>query len=78
MLLVEQVDRRRRQAEGIARARAAGPYRGRPENEARNTAIAAMLRDGRIWREIIDATGCGRTLLAEIARERKARPEPPA
>lgn len=61
-------DRRRRQAEGTARARAAGLYKGRPENKARNTAIAAMLRDGRTWREIMDATGCSRTLLAKIAR----------
>ncbi len=61
-------DRRRRQSEGTARAKAAGLYKGRPENTARNTAIAAMMRDGRTWREIIDATGCSRTLLAKIAR----------
>jgi DNA invertase Pin-like site-specific DNA recombinase len=65
-------DRRRRQAEGIARAKAVGLYRGRPENRARNAAIAAMLRDGRTWREVMAATGCSRTLLAKIARERKA------
>lgn len=64
-------DRRRRQAEGTARARAAGLYKGRPENKARNTAIAAMLRDGRTWREIMDATGCSRTLLAKIARRER-------
>jgi DNA invertase Pin-like site-specific DNA recombinase len=64
--------RRRRQAEGIARAKAVGLYRGRPENRARNAAIAAMLRDGRTWREVMAATGCSRTLLAKIARERKA------
>jgi DNA invertase Pin-like site-specific DNA recombinase len=64
-------DRRRRQSEGMARAKAAGLYKGRPENKARNTAIAAMLSDGRTWREIIDATGCSRTLLAKIARDQK-------
>lgn len=61
-------DRRRRQAEGTARAKAAGLYKGRPENRARNAAIAAMLRDGRSWRQIMDGTGCSRTLLAKIAR----------
>lgn len=61
-------DRRRRQAEGTARAKAAGLYKGRPENTARNAAIAAMLRDGRSWQQIIDGTGCSRTLLAKIAR----------
>lgn len=65
-------DRRRRQSEGTARAKVAGLYKGRPENKARNTAIAAMLRDGRTWREIMDATACSRTLLATIARDVKA------
>ncbi|MBB4642733.1 recombinase family protein [Rhizorhapis suberifaciens] len=62
-------DRRRRQSEGTARAKAAGLYKGRPENKARNVAIASMLGDGRTWREVMDATGCSRTLLAKIARE---------
>src|SRR4051812_18865769 len=33
-------DRRRRQKQGIAKAKAAGKYRGRPENTKRNKAIA--------------------------------------
>ena len=65
-------DRRRRQAEGTARAKDAGLYRGRPENKTRNAAIANMLRDGRTWREIIDATGCSRSLLAKITAAQKA------
>ena len=68
-------DRRRRQAEGTARAKAAGLYKGRPENKARNAAIAAMLRDGRSWQQIIDATRCSRTLLTKIARGLKPQPE---
>lgn len=71
-------DRRRRQAEGTARAKAAGLYKGRPENKARNAVIATMLRDGRTWREVMDATGCSRTLLAKIARARRDRPDHPA
>lgn len=65
-------DRRRRQSEGTARAAAAGLYKGRPENRQRNSAIATMLRNGRTWREILDATGCSRTLLAKIVRDQKA------
>jgi DNA invertase Pin-like site-specific DNA recombinase len=64
-------DRRRRQAEGTAKAKAAGLYKGRPANKARNTAISSLLSDGRSWREIMDATGCSRTLLAKIARNRR-------
>jgi DNA invertase Pin-like site-specific DNA recombinase len=37
-------DRRRRQAQGIASAKAAGAYLGRPEDTARNAGIAAMCR----------------------------------
>jgi DNA invertase Pin-like site-specific DNA recombinase len=40
-------DRRRRQADGTARAKAVGLCKGRPENKVRNSAIATMLRDGR-------------------------------
>lgn len=65
-------DRRRRQSEGTARAKAAGLYRGRGENKARNAAIATMLRSGRTWREVIDATGCSRTLLTKIASRVRA------
>ena len=39
-------DRRRRQAQGIAKAKAKGKYRGRPENVDRNAGIAAQLRGG--------------------------------
>lgn len=60
-------DRRRRQAEGVDRARTAGLYKGRIENTARNAAIARSLKDGQSWREIMIATGCSRTLLAKIA-----------
>lgn len=64
-------DRRRRQAEGVTRARTAGLYRGRAENTARNAAIARSLRDGPSWREIMSATGCNRALLAKIANRLK-------
>ncbi|WP_267382440.1 MULTISPECIES: recombinase family protein [unclassified Sphingomonas] len=68
-------DRRRRQAEGTAKAKAAGLYKGRPENKARNAVIATMLQGGRTWREVMDATGCSRTLLAKIARSQRRSDE---
>ena len=40
-------DRRRRQAQGIAKAKADGKMKGRPEDVERNNAIMAMLRTGR-------------------------------
>ena len=39
-------DRRRRQTQGIAKAKAEGLYRGRPEDVGRNAGIASMLKAG--------------------------------
>jgi DNA invertase Pin-like site-specific DNA recombinase len=60
-------DRRRRQAEGQAKAKAAGLYKGRPEDTTRNAAIAKMLGKGVSWSQVQDATGCSRATVAKIA-----------
>lgn len=65
-------DRRRRQSEGVIRAKTAGLYKGRLENVDRNAAIARSLRQGQTWREIMAATGCSRTLLAKITKRLQA------
>jgi DNA invertase Pin-like site-specific DNA recombinase len=67
-------DRRRRQAQGQARAKAAGLYRGRQEDTKRNEGIAAMLKAGSPWSQIQAATGCSRSTLARIAKRVKAAP----
>lgn len=61
-------DRRRRQAEGTAKAKAAGIYKGRRENTARNEGIAAMLRAGSSWQVILEAMGCSRGTIAKVRR----------
>jgi DNA invertase Pin-like site-specific DNA recombinase len=65
-------DRRRRQAQGQARAKAAGLYKGRPEDTVRNEAIAGMLQAKQTWTQIMAATGCSRTTLQRIAKRLKA------
>jgi DNA invertase Pin-like site-specific DNA recombinase len=65
-------DRRRRQAEGQAKAKAEGRYRGRPEDAKRNTGIADMLARGMSWSQIQSATGCSRATVAKIAARAKA------
>ena len=65
-------DRRRRQAQGQAKARAEGKYRGRPEDTARLDGISAMLRGGLSWSAIQDATGCSRATIAKVARRAAA------
>lgn len=61
-------DRRRRQAQGIARAKTEGRYRGRPEDEKRNAAIIKMLQSGQSWNSIVSATGASRSTLARLAK----------
>lgn len=64
-------DRRRRQAQGIAKAKASGSYRGRPEDTARNAGIAGMLKSGMSWSAIQAATGCSRATIAKVASRNK-------
>ncbi|MBZ9798802.1 recombinase family protein [Mesorhizobium sp. ES1-4] len=61
-------DRRRRQAQGIAKAKDQGKYRGRPEDKSRNNAILRMLMGGQSWNTIVLATGCSRSTLARLAK----------
>jgi DNA invertase Pin-like site-specific DNA recombinase len=61
-------DRRRRQAQGQAKAKAAGLYKGRPEDTERNAGIASMLKAGQSWSTIQAATGCSRATIAKIAK----------
>lgn len=65
-------DRRRRQAQGTAKAKASGLYKGRPENTARNAGIATMLRAGATWQAIVDATGCSRSTIAKVRQRMEA------
>ena len=67
-------DRRRRQAQGQAKAMAEGKYKGRPEDTERNAGIASLLAEGRSWSFIQDMTGCSRATVAKIAK-RIAAPE---
>jgi DNA invertase Pin-like site-specific DNA recombinase len=60
-------DRRRRQAQGIRKAKAEGAYRGRPEDTARNEGIAVQLRAGQSWSQIQAATSCSRATIAKVA-----------
>jgi DNA invertase Pin-like site-specific DNA recombinase len=61
-------DRKRRQSQGIAKAKADGRYKGRPEDKQRNSAIRKMLSSGQSWNAIVAATGCSRSTLARLAK----------
>jgi len=65
-------DRRRRQEQGQAKAKAEGLYKGRKEDVARNAGIAAMLKAGSSWSQIQAATRCSRATIAKIAKRSEA------
>jgi DNA invertase Pin-like site-specific DNA recombinase len=64
-------DRRRRQAQGIERARHEGRFKGRPEDADRNAAIMSMLKGKQSWSTIQTATGCSRSTLARLSTRLK-------
>jgi DNA invertase Pin-like site-specific DNA recombinase len=68
-------DRRRRQAQGILKAKAQGKYRGRPENADRNAGIAAQLRGGASWTSIQKSMGVSRATINKISRRMAAAGE---
>lgn len=64
-------DRRRRQTQGIEKAKASGAYKGRPEDTERNAALMDMLRKGQTWGSIVKATGVSTSTLARLAKRIK-------
>jgi DNA invertase Pin-like site-specific DNA recombinase len=73
-------DRRRRQAQGIAKMKAEGKNRaggkkpsGRPEDAERNARIAQQLRDGVSWSTIQKAEDCSRSTIFKV-HQRMAAP----
>jgi DNA invertase Pin-like site-specific DNA recombinase len=65
-------DRRRRQMQGQANAKAEGKYVGRPENKRRNARIATMLAAGTSYSAIEAAVGCSGGTVAKIAKRSRA------
>jgi DNA invertase Pin-like site-specific DNA recombinase len=70
-------DRRRRQAQGIEKAKSAQKYRGRTEDTKRNAAIVKMLEARQPWSSIIAATGCSRSTLSRLNKRTPAQPDGP-
>lgn len=67
-------DRRRRAAQGIEKAKAAGKYKGRVEDADRNALIQRHLKAGQSsWNEIMELVGCSRGTVAKQAALLKAQ-----
>lgn len=61
-------DRRRRQAQGIAKAKDRGAYRGRPEDTDRLVQIGRLLAEGKSWNVVMRLTGASRATVAKAAK----------
>jgi DNA invertase Pin-like site-specific DNA recombinase len=64
-------DRRRRQAEGIEKAKTAGLYKGRQADQERHALIAEMLDKGMSWSSVSKATGASRSTILRVVNARK-------
>lgn len=61
-------DRRRRQSEGIEKARSEGKYKGRQRNQRRHENIAALLMAGKSYSDIVNLLGCSRSTIAYVKK----------
>lgn len=62
-------DRRRRQREGIEKARRSGKYKGRPKNEPLRRNIKALLKDGSSINEIVKTLQCSNKTVISVKKE---------
>lgn len=65
-------DRRRRQAQGIAKAKESGAYRGRKVDAERHALIAELLDKGLSWSKVCEVTKASRSTVLRVVNARKA------
>lgn len=67
-------DRRRRQAQGIAKAQLEGRYKGRPEDIRKQELVKSLLRDGKSYKQVMEQAECSRALVAKVSKQLKKGP----
>ncbi|NGZ18656.1 recombinase family protein [Vibrio aestuarianus] len=65
-------DRRRRQAQGVQKAKALGKYRGRKENKELHHKIEGLLVDGKSYNYIESLIGCSRHTISKVSKRLKS------
>lgn len=61
-------DRRRRQAEGIVKARIGSKYKGRTPNPKLHENITALLNAGKSYSDIVNLLGCSRSTISKVRK----------
>lgn len=64
-------DRRRRQSEGIVKARIDGKYKGRSANPKLHENIAALLHAGKSYGDIVNLLGCSRSTISKVCKSNR-------
>jgi len=67
----DYTDRKRRQEQGINKAKAAGKFKGRPEDTQRNETIAKLLKARMSYTDIMGAVNCSRATVAKVSNSLK-------
>lgn len=67
----DYTDRKRRQAQGIVKAKSDGKYKGRPEDTQRNERIAKLLQAGMSYSDVMDTVNCARATVAKVSKSLK-------
>lgn len=67
----EYTDRRRRQAEGVLKAKDAGKYKGRPKDQALAEKIQRLLDAGMSYSQIQELLGCSRHTISKVKNGNK-------
>lgn len=62
-------DRRRRQSQGIQRAKRENKYKGRPDDKKLHSKIEGMLHDGKSYSYIVDILNCSRTTISKVKKK---------
>lgn len=68
-------DRRRRQQQGISKAKESGKYKGRPIDQSLHQNIRELLSDGKSWNKIQGMLECSRATIAKVVRMQKNKQE---
>lgn len=67
----DYTDRKRRQAQGIVKAKSDGKYKGRPEDTHRNERIAKLLQAGMSYSDVMETVNCSRATVAKVSKSLK-------
>lgn len=65
----DYIDRRRRQAEGVSKAKYKGKYKGRPEDIELHQKIRSLLDVGKSYSQIQHLLGCSRHTISKVKKK---------